>query len=109
MKVSISALALAGSLSLALTGFASIAAGAFAPSKLFVERCSKCHGEDGRAQTPKGLKMKARDFTDPEFQKGKTDDQLIDSVTNGTEKDMPPFGKVLSPDEIQKLVKEDVR
>src|SRR5258708_25057292 len=94
---------------LVLAGYASLAAAAFTPSKLFVERCAKCHGEDGRAQTPKGQKMKARNFTDSEFQKGKTDAQLIDSVTNGTEKDMPPFGKVLSSDEIEKLVKEDVR
>ena len=94
---------------LVLAAYASLAAAAFTPSKLFVERCSKCHGEDGRAQTPKGKKMKARDFNDTEFQRGKTDAQLIDSVTNGTEKDMPPFGKVLSPEEIERLVKEDVR
>ena len=94
---------------LVLAGYASLAAAAFTPSKLFVERCAKCHGEDGKAQTPKGRKMKARDFTDPEFQKVKTDARLIDSVTNGTEKDMPPFGKVLSSDEIEKLVKADVR
>ena len=109
MTIRRSALVLAGSLSIALASSASIASGAFAPSKLFVERCAKCHGEDGRAQTPKGQKMKARDFTDPDFQKGKTDAQLIDAVTNGTEKDMPPFGKVLSAEEIEKLVKEDVR
>jgi mono/diheme cytochrome c family protein len=101
MKITIPALVLAG--------YASLAAAAFTPSKLFVQRCVKCHGEDGKAQTPKGQKMKARDFTDPEFQKGKTDARLVDSVTNGTEMDMPPFGKVLSPDEIEKLVKEDVR
>ena len=94
---------------LVLAGYASLAAAVFKPSKLFVQRCAKCHGEDGKAQTPKGQKMMARDFTDAEFQKGKTDAQLIDSVTNGTEKDMPPFGKVLSSDEIETLVKEDVR
>lgn len=94
---------------LVFAGYASLAAAAFTPSKLFVERCAKCHGEDGRAQTPKGLKMKAQDFTDPEFQKVQTDDKLVDAVTNGTEKDMPPFGKVLSAEEIEKLVKEDVR
>ena len=92
-----------------LAGYAAMAAAAYKPSTLFVQRCAKCHGEDGRAQTPKGLKMKARDFTDAEFQKGKTDAQLIDSVTNGTEKDMPPFGKVLTAAEIENLVKEDVR
>ena len=94
---------------LVLTAYAALAAAAFTPSKLFVQKCAKCHGEDGKAQTPKGLKMKAQDFGDPEFQKERTDAQLIDAVTNGTEKDMPPFGKVLSPAEIEALVKEDVR
>ncbi len=94
---------------LVLLAYAALAAAAFQPSKLYVERCAKCHGEDGTAQTPKGQKMKAQDFTEPGFQKRRTDAQLVDSVTNGTEKDMPPFGKVLSPEEIDSLVKEDVR
>ncbi len=92
-----------------LAGYASLAAAAFTPSKLFVERCSKCHGEDGKANTPKGRKMKAQDFTDPAFQEKVSDAKMIDAVTNGTEKDMPPFGKVLSAEEIDRLVKEDVR
>jgi mono/diheme cytochrome c family protein len=79
------------------------------PSELFVQKCAKCHGEDGRAETVKGRKMKAQDFTDPDFQQHKSDAQLIDAVTNGTEKDMPPFGKVLNARQIESLVKEDVR
>ena len=75
-----------------------------APSPLFVQKCSKCHGEDGRAQAPKGKKMKAQDFTDPDFQQHKTDAQLVDAITNGTEKDMPAFGKVLTPDQIEAML-----
>ena len=75
-----------------------------APPPLFVQKCSKCHGEDGRAQTPKGKKMKAQDFTDPDFQQHKKDEQLVDAITNGTEKDMPAFGKVLTPAEIESMV-----
>jgi len=78
------------------------------PSSLFLQKCAKCHGEDGKAQTPKGKKMKARDFTDADFQEHKTDAQIVDAITNGTEHDMPPFGKVLSVDQIQSLV-PDVR
>ena len=104
----ISALVLTGYTALGAAVFASSDAG-FKPSKLYVQRCAKCHGEDGKAQTPKGQKMKAQDFTDPEFQKAQSDDKLIDAVANGTDKDMPPFGKVLSSEEIEKLVKEDVR
>ena len=78
------------------------------PSELFVHKCAKCHGEDGRAETPKGKKMKAQDMTDLDFQQHKTDAQLVDAITNGTEKDMPPFGRVLTADQIESLVK-DVR
>jgi mono/diheme cytochrome c family protein len=92
-----------------LAAFVTLAGAAYGPSKLFVEKCAKCHGEDGKANTPKGQKMKARDFSNPDFQKSKTDAQLIDSVTNGTDKDMPPFGKVLTAGEIEMFVKEDVR
>ena len=89
------------------------AAGAFAfaadrgpsPSPLFLQKCAKCHGEDGRAQTEKGKKLKAQNFTDPDFQQHKTDEQMVEAITNGTDKDMPAFGKNLSPEEIESLVK----
>lgn len=99
--------ALAGGVVLAAV--AALFAAEHKPSELFVRKCAKCHGEDGRADTPKGKKMKAQDFTDPDFQQHKTDRQLIEAVTEGTDKDMPPFGKVLTPAEIESLVKGDVR
>lgn len=89
--------------------FAALGAWAFAsdagtgPSPLFLQKCAKCHGEDGRAQTPKGKKLKAQDFTDPDFQQHKSDEQIVEAITNGTEKDMPAFGKLLSPQEIESL------
>jgi mono/diheme cytochrome c family protein len=79
------------------------------PSDTFKQYCAKCHGEDGKAATPKGKQLKARDFTDAEFQQSKSDGQLIDSVTNGKEDDMPPFGKKLTTEQIESLVKNDVR
>jgi len=78
------------------------------PSALFKEYCVKCHGEDGRAETPKGKQLMARNFTDPEFQASKTDAELIKTVTKGQE-DMPPFGKKLTAEQIESLVKKDVR
>lgn len=78
---------------------------AAAPPPLFVQKCAKCHGEDGRAQTEKGKKMHAQDFTDPDFQQHKKDEQLVDAITNGTEKDMPAFGKVLTPAEIESMLR----
>jgi mono/diheme cytochrome c family protein len=78
------------------------------PSALFKEYCAKCHGEDGTGNTPKGKQLMAQDFTDPEWQADKADADLIKQVTNGGE-DMPPFGKKLTKEQIESLVKNDVR
>jgi len=78
------------------------------PSKLFMEYCAKCHGEDGRGQTPKGKQLMARDFTDAEWQAEESDADLVKTVTKG-EEDMPPFGKKLTKEQIKSLVKNDVR
>jgi cytochrome c6 len=78
------------------------------PSALFIEYCAKCHGQDGTGNTPKGKQLMARDFTDPEWQSSKKDEQLIKQVTQGSE-DMPAFGKKLTKEQIESLVKDDVR
>jgi mono/diheme cytochrome c family protein len=78
------------------------------PSALFLEYCAKCHGQDGMANTPKGKQLMARDFTDAEWQSSKTDAKLIKTVTEGGE-DMPTFGKKLTKEQIESLVKNDVR
>ena len=78
------------------------------PSATFVEYCAKCHGEDGKGQTPKGKQLMARDFTDAEWQSAKSDADLVKTVTKGGE-DMPAFGKKLSKEQIESLVKNDVR
>ena len=79
------------------------------PSDTFKQYCAKCHGEDGKAETARGKQMKARNFTDADWQQSKSDAELIDSVTNGKDDDMPPFGKKLSKEQIESLVKNDVR
>ena len=102
----------AGALTFAL--IAGLGVAAFAaekqegPSDLFKQYCARCHGEDGTGNTPKGKQLKARDFTDSEFQNAKSDGDLIKTVTKGGE-DMPAFGKKLSKEEIESLVKNDVR
>ena len=78
------------------------------PSETFVKYCAKCHGEDGKAQTQRGKNLGAQDFTDSEFQKSESDAELIEAVTDGKD-DMPPFGKKLTKEQIQSLVKFDVR
>lgn len=78
------------------------------PSALFKEYCAKCHGEDGAANTQKGRQLMAQDFTDVEWQAEESDAELIKIVTKGGE-DMPPFGKKLTKEQIESLVKKDVR
>jgi len=90
------------------TGTALFVGAAQHPSATFLEYCAKCHGEDGKGQTPKGKQLMARDFTDAEWQSAKSDADLVKTVTKGGE-DMPSFGKKLSKEQIETLVKEDVR
>ncbi len=78
------------------------------PSPLYIQYCAKCHGQDGTANTPKGKQLMARDFTDAEWHSAKSDAELIKTVTKGGE-DMPAFGKKLSKEQIETLVKDDVR
>lgn len=71
---------------------------------LFNDKCSRCHGEDGRGKTHIGEMLGAPDFTDEKWTKeAKGGDRFVHSVTNGKEA-MPAFGKKLSKQEIAALV-----
>src|SRR4029077_18167181 len=74
-------------------------------TQVFKERCSMCHGPDGKGMSA----LKTPDFTDPKWQASMTDDQIIDTIKNG-KKDtpMPPFSDKLSADEIT-AVKDYIR
>jgi len=75
------------------------------PQEIFEQRCAKCHGNDGKAQTKKGRELKAKDFTKPKFQQHTTDEEIVDAITNGLrKKKMPAFKNKLSPEEIQAFV-----
>jgi mono/diheme cytochrome c family protein len=78
------------------------------PSVLFKEYCARCHGEDGTGNTPKGKQLMARDFTDVEWRSAKSDADMIKTVISGGE-GMPAFGKKLTAEQIESLVKDDVR
>jgi mono/diheme cytochrome c family protein len=68
---------------------------------------AKCHGETAAARRP-AESLSARNFTDAEWQAGEKDTELIQAVQEGKD-DMPPFGKKLTQEQIESLVKNDVR
>jgi mono/diheme cytochrome c family protein len=74
---------------------------------LFRNNCARCHGADGRGDTPLGITYKAPDFTDPEWwQKHAnitTTASLVSIVSRG-KGGMPAFDKKLSSTEIRRLV-----
>jgi mono/diheme cytochrome c family protein len=78
------------------------------PSALFKQYCAKCHGEDGTGKTPKGRQLRARDFTDVDWWSAKSDADIIKAITTGGE-EMPAFGKTLTTEQIESLVRDDIR
>jgi mono/diheme cytochrome c family protein len=70
----------------------------------FEARCAKCHGKDGRAKSMHAKHVHARDMTDAAWQGNVSDERLFNSISNGKGK-MPAFGKKLSEDQIDALVR----
>ena len=69
---------------------------------LFKEKCSRCHGVDGRGQTVLGHMLEVPDFTSEKWWQAHRDDDLIRFITNG-DGDMPSFAKKLTKPEISLL------
>lgn len=61
------------------------------PNQLYGMLCALCHGANGKP-TEQGIKFGSPDFTDPAWQNAKTDDDLIKSMTEGT--DNPNYAPV---------------
>jgi mono/diheme cytochrome c family protein len=82
---------------------ADVAAG----EKIYKLRCTPCHGPQGKGDGPlgKSLNPKPRDHTDAAYMKSRTDQQLVDVVTNGKGA-MPAWGKsgTLSPTDVRNVV-----
>ena len=88
---------------LAGIGFLSTSARADEKSAaLYKQKCTACHGVDGKGETATGKAMKVRSFADPEVAK-LTDDELAGAIEKGKGK-MPAYGKSLKPDEIKAIV-----
>lgn len=70
---------------------------------LFRERCSRCHGVDGRGKTTLGEIVEAPDFTDAAWwDETKNEKRFVNSITGGKGQ-MPSFGKKLSKRDIGAL------
>ena len=70
-------------------------------SAIFKQKCSMCHGPDGKGFAA----IKTPDFTDPKWQAGITDKQIQETIENGKKgTPMPPFKDKLKEDEIQAMV-----
>jgi mono/diheme cytochrome c family protein len=74
---------------------------------LFKTNCARCHGSDGRSDTPLGHTYNSPDFTDSEWWRKHSDitstRSLVSIVTKG-KGGMPGFGKKLKSSDIKLLV-----
>jgi mono/diheme cytochrome c family protein len=74
---------------------------------LYRTNCARCHGADGRGDTPLGHTYNSPDFTDEEWWRKHSDitgtKSLASIITNG-KGGMPAFGKKLKSAEIKGLV-----
>jgi cytochrome c6 len=70
--------------------------------------CASCHGEDGKAQTKSGKKLKIRDYSDPKVQAELKDDDMLKAIADGVKVDgkekMKAYKDEISADEIKELV-----
>ena len=76
-------------------------------AELFNRNCARCHGADGRGDTPSGHLYNAPDFTSAEWWKknaGITSARSLRAVVTRGKAGMPAFGKKLTKSEIKLLV-----
>ena len=75
--------------------------------ELFNRNCARCHGADGRGDTPLGHVYKAPDFTDVEWWRKNasiSNTRTLKSIVTRGKAGMPAFGKKLTRSEINLLV-----
>jgi mono/diheme cytochrome c family protein len=75
--------------------------------ELFNRNCARCHGADGRGDTPSGHLFKAPDFTDADWWKKNSDTTNVRdlrSIVRRGKGSMPGFGKKLTVSQINLLV-----
>jgi|GEM_PF-6604617 len=75
------------------------------PAKDFTTYCSACHGRSGKGDGPAAIALqpKPRNLTDSNFQKKRTDDELVTVILSGKGA-MPSFKAQLTEIQIRDLV-----
>lgn len=74
-----------------------------AAQSLFRARCASCHGVDGRADTAIGKSLHVANLHSAAVQHLSSAE--IKYVISNGKGNMPPFGSLLTPEQIQSLVK----
>lgn len=71
---------------------------------IYAEKCALCHGDDGKGSKI-GIDFGVKNFTDAEWQGSRTDDDFVNSITNGNPENSNylPFGDMLSGEEIKAM------
>lgn len=88
-----------------LLGLSASALGAADGAAVFENNCVACHGADGRAQTPQGRKLKAKDLKDCRLDDAELERQIREGSRVKTGKAvMPGFGGALSDEEVRAVV-----
>ncbi len=72
---------------------------------IYAQKCSPCHGAQGKGDGPlsKGLTTKPRNHTDGAYMKTRTDEDLLQVIRDG-KPPMPPWGKVLSEQQMRSVL-----
>src|SRR6266516_6606335 len=79
---------------------------------LFRTNCARCHGADGRGDTPLGHTYNAPDFTDAQWwqeHSSITGTRTLQAIVSHGKGGMPAFGKKLSRGEIRLLINHVLR
>ena len=90
---------------MALAGLLSAATSVYAQDdvkRVYLDKCSVCHGEDGAGKTAKGKKLKMKDVREPAVQK-LTPEQWTQVILKGQGDDMAAFEKELGAEMCRKL------
>ncbi len=101
MKTIVAAMAIAPVLLLS----SPLAGAAQEPPDVFMRNCAPCHGKDGKAQTPAGRKIGAKDLSLSKISPAEIEKQILDGRKDdhGVQK-MPSFRDKFSADELRTLI-----